>query len=203
MRKVNSGTRQLILKMAMTLDGFVCGPNSELDWLFKYGSDRGKEWTIENLWQAGAHLMGRSTFCDMADYWPTSQAPFAPPMNEIPKVVFSKNGTFDPATLNLTAADSASTKSWREARVLTGDLSEHILALKKEPGKPLLAHGGATFAQNLVATGLIDEYRLALIPVALGQGMPLFSRLDEELGLELIEALNLDGPVALVYRPRR
>lgn len=60
--------RNLILKMAMTLDGFVCGPNGELDWLFNFGSDRGKEWTIENLWQAGAHLMGRSTFCDMAAY---------------------------------------------------------------------------------------------------------------------------------------
>lgn len=124
-------------------------------------------------------------------------------MNEIPKIVFSKSGTFDPATLTLTAADSAPTKSWREARVLTGDLSEAIVALKKEPGKPLLAHGGATFAQNLIATGLIDEYRLALIPVALGQGMPLFSGLDRELGLELIETQNLDGPVALVYRPRR
>jgi dihydrofolate reductase len=189
--------RKLILKMSLTLDGFVCGPNGETDWVFKYGSDDAKAWSIEHLWQAGAHLMGSRTFGDMAEYWPTSDSPFAPPMNDIPKIVFSKKGVVKPSS---SANERA--RSWSEARVLTGDLATEISALKTEPGKDLVAHGGATFARSLIAAGSIDEFKLMILPVAIGKGVPLFSELGHPLPLELVDAVKFDGPVALVYRPR-
>ena len=80
-------------------------------------------------------------------------------MNEIPKVVFSTTLT-DP--------------EWAGTRVVSGDLATEIAALKAEDGKPILLHGGASFARSLSDLGLIDEYRLYIHPTALGVGLPLF-----------------------------
>ena len=87
---------ELILKMSITLDGFVGGPNGEIDWIFKTMSEDATAWTVDRFSRADAHLMGRKTFNDMAAYWPNSREVFAAPMNEIPKIVFSTKG-FDPS----------------------------------------------------------------------------------------------------------
>ena len=84
--------RKLILKMSVTIDGFVGGPNGELDWIFQTLGEDATAWTMDHLSQAGAHLMGRRTFHDMAAYWPSSTVAFAAPMNDIPKIVFSRKG---------------------------------------------------------------------------------------------------------------
>jgi dihydrofolate reductase len=212
--------RKLILKMSMTLDGFVGGPNGEIDWIFKTMSEDGKAWTVDKVWQAGAHLMGRKTFADMAAYWPDSSEVFAAPMNEIPKIVFSKKG-FHPSQKsestaalkdairvnragggNVVSTLPSSAKSWAEATVITGDLAEGLRKLKSETGKDLLAHGGATFAQSLVQTGLIDEFWLLTHPVAIGQGLGLFANLKRPAYLKLIETKRFSsGAVAHIYRP--
>ncbi len=111
-----------------------------------------------------------------------------PVMNDIPKVVFSST---------LTSAD------WAESRIASGDLTEDIDRLKREPGGPILAHGGATFVHSLVRGGLVDEYRLVINPVAIGHGTGLFSSLSEPLRLELVEAHTYPSGTAIhVYRPR-
>ena len=92
----------------------------------KSRSPEGAAWVAEKMGQAGAHLMGRKAFCEMASFWPNAGGLLAKPMNEIPKIVFSKKG-FDPAQVS-------SAKGWAEARVITGDLAEEIRALKKETG---------------------------------------------------------------------
>jgi dihydrofolate reductase len=210
--------RKLILKMSMTLDGFVCGPNGELEWLFKTGSPDGAAWTVDKISQAGAHLMGHKTFNDMAAYWPNSTEVFAAPMNDIPKIVFSKLG-FSPAVsgaptrglqdaIQANRADGGNTvatlppnaKSWAEAQVITGDLAEGIRKLKQQDGKPLVAHGGAGFASNLVQTGLIDEFWLLTHPVALGRGRSLFGELQRPLQLKLVGTQCFSsGAVAHIY----
>jgi dihydrofolate reductase len=92
---------------------------------------------------------------------PSASGPFAEPMNEIPKVVFSKS---------LRSAD------WGETTIVAGDLADAITRLKQErSGGYLLAQGGARFARSLVETGLIDEYRLVVHPVVLGAGERLFA----------------------------
>jgi dihydrofolate reductase len=212
--------RKLILKMSITVNGFVGGPNGEIDWIFKPMSEDATAWTVDKIWQAGAHLMGRKTFSDMAAYWPNSSEVFAAPMNEIPKIVFSKKG-FDPfqkgessAALkdavrinradggNIVSTLPSSAKSWTEPKVIMGDLAEGIRELKKQAGKELVAHGGANFAQNLVQTGLIDEFWLLTHPVATGQGLGLFARLERPMHLKLIETKVFSaGAVAHIYRP--
>jgi dihydrofolate reductase len=105
--------------------------------------------------------MGRVTYQEMIAVWPTSSSDYAAPMNEIPKVVFSK---------------TLETAEWPESRIASGDLAEEVAQLEREPGNDLLAHGGAAFAQALSRERLVDEYRLVIHPAALGNGLPLFRR---------------------------
>jgi dihydrofolate reductase len=203
--------RQLILKMSVSVDGFVGGPNGEIDWIFKSYDAGATAWTVETLWQAGVHIMGSRTFQDMAAYWPTSTEPYAAPMNEIPKIVFSRSGQLQAATTQAladakrqrteeTAASGPS--SWTTPGVASGDFASEIARLKQQPGKPILAHGGAGFARSLVRHGLVDEFRLLVHPVALGRGLSLFADLDRPLDLRLVSATAFDGgAVAHVYWP--
>jgi dihydrofolate reductase len=211
--------RKLVLKMSVSLDGFVSGPNGENDWIFRTSSADSREWVINTLREAGAHLIGSRSYYDLAGYWPFSDLPFAAPMNDIPKILFSRQGLdgtkLDRVTRALAdakagrageqsgaAPTAAVLQSWAEPTVARGDLAEEILRLKEQPGNFLLAHGGARFAQSLVASGLVDEYRLAIHPVVLGQGLPLFSGLRSPADLQLVSATTFSsGAVGAVYRP--
>jgi dihydrofolate reductase len=179
--------RKLILRMSMSMDGFVSGPNGELDWIFRHIDQESTAFGVAQLWDAGVHAMGRATYGDMAAHWPTSTEPWAPPMNEIPKVVFSR-----------TLKDAP----WGPTRILGGDLAEEVARLKSEPGKNILAHGGARFAQALTRLGLVDEYWLLVHPVALGGGLAMFKELPKPLDLKLVSVKTFSGgPIAKTYRP--
>jgi len=189
--------RRLVLKMSTSLDGFVCGPNGETDWMIRSRDEGGKAWVAESLWRAGLHAMGSRSYFAWAGYWPTSTDLLAAPMNDIPKVVFTRQRSLD-----LITGDSAQAASWAEAQIANGDLATEIGRLKQEPGKDILAHGGAGFAQSLARLGLIDEYRLVVHPVALGVGLPLFAELPMPLDLKLVgTSIFASGVVAQVYRP--
>jgi riboflavin biosynthesis pyrimidine reductase len=154
----------------------------------------------------------------MAAWWPTSTETFAEPMNTIPKVVFTRSSDFRPdrpndttgalssiqdlrGDLPRTEADASILESWSHPQVCTGDLADNIRRLKAREGSFLVAHGGASFASALVATGEIDEYRLLVHPIALGSGLPLFRA---PLDLELVDSRAFPvGAVALTYHPRQ
>jgi dihydrofolate reductase len=209
--------RKLVLKMSVSVDGFVGGPNGEIDWIFRTMDEEATAWTVGVVGQAGLHIMGSRTFHDMAAYWPSSTQPFAAPMNEIPKVFFSRSGSAKAGGATTTralvdaraqavaqpGAATPAIESWNAARVASGDLAEEIARLKQEPGKDIVAHGGAAFAQSLARLGLVDEYRLLVHPVALGRGLPLFSGLSAPVDLALVEVKPFrGGAVALSYRRR-
>jgi dihydrofolate reductase len=216
---MEAAMRKLVLKMSISLDGFVGGPNGEIDWIFRTVGGDSTEWIVDTIRQAGAHVMGSRTYYDMAAFWPYSDTPFAAPMNDIPKVIFSRHGIKDGTDVDRTTralADAkkdrigdrqsvtptaAVLKSWAEPMMAGGDLAEEVARLKEQPGKFILAHGGARFAQSLVASGLIDEYRLIIHPVALGRGQPLFSALRGPVDLRLISATSFgSGVVGAVYQ---
>jgi dihydrofolate reductase len=183
------------MKMSITADGFVCGPKGEFDWVFKTGNEISKAAGVEQTWEAGTIIMGRKSFENMAPYWPASTDPFAAPMNAIPKAVFTKKGYkgFDPGH-EPTPAEA----SWVNARIFDGDLAEGIRQLKAEDGKPVTAIGGAGFMRSLIATGLIDEFRLVTHPVALGAGMPIFDGLSAPLYLKLLDVKTF--PTGIIIR---
>jgi dihydrofolate reductase len=191
--------RDLILKMSMSVDGFVSDLDGRNTWMF--GADpEAKAWSVEYIWNAGLHIMGSRSFLAMAPFWPTSTLPFAPPMNQIPKTVFSRQG---PAILKAVAATAVpGGESWAQATVASGDLAEEIARLKAQEGKPIIAHGGVSFARSLIAHGLVDQFALFVAPVALGQGLPLFSGRAAPMPLKLVSSKAFPGgAVAQIYRP--
>jgi dihydrofolate reductase len=207
--------RELILGMSVSLDGFVSGPEGEAKWIFS-GDQEAIAWKVENAWNSSLHIMGSRTFQSMAAFWPTATGVFAPPMNQIPKAVFSKQG---PAILKAAATTlrdaqtqaagdiqtgqlQPGAESWAEAYVASGDLADEITKLKAKDGKPIVAHGGASFARSLIAQNLVDEYVLLVYPIALGKGLSIFSDLPTPRPLELVRSKVFPlGAVAQVYRP--
>ncbi|MBV9452005.1 MAG: dihydrofolate reductase [Streptosporangiaceae bacterium] len=179
--------RRLVLQMGVTLDGYVAGRGGEGDWGLPAEHPDVRTWKVASLRKAGTHIMGRVTYQQMAGHWPNATDEYAAFMNNLPKVVFSKT---------LPAA------GWAGTRIARGDVTEEIAALKGESGGEIMAHGGAAFVQALSRLGLIDEYRLVILPVALGSGLPLFKDLAKPLRVDLAEARSFpDGTVINVYHP--
>jgi dihydrofolate reductase len=181
--------RDVILYMSMSLDGFVGSDREHPGTAIPEGAEL-KHWKLDHITKAGAHLMGRVTYQQMSSYWPRSNDAYAAPMNDIPKVVFSK-----------TLSDAEA--SWPVTRVARGDLATEIATIKAEPGPDVIAWGGARFAAALAAADLIDEYRLLVQPLVLGEGQALFDQLPDARHLTLVEAFSFpSGIVVHVYRPQ-
>jgi dihydrofolate reductase len=179
--------RRVVLQMGVTLDGYVAGPGDEGDWGLPPEHPDVRAWKVASLDRVGTHIMGRVTYEQMAAYWPNETGDYAAFMNKLPKVVFS-------ATL----PDAG----WPGTRIARGDLASEIAALKAESGGEIMAHGGAAFVQALSRHRLIDEYRLVILPVALGAGLPLFKDLPRPLRLDLAETRSFsDGTIINVYQP--
>jgi dihydrofolate reductase len=188
----DEGSRKLILQMGISMDGFLAVPSGNgLTPVMEGGGLPAEDpeltrTKVDWLWETGAHLMGRVTYEEMASYWPTSTHDYAAPMNEIPKVVFSKS---------LERAD------WPESEIARGDLAEEIARLKDTAGKDMVAWGGASFAQSLARLGLIDQYRLVTHPVAVSKGEPLFKDLSSPAQLRLVETMMFSSAAVHVYEP--
>ena len=179
--------RRVVLMMSTSIDGFVAGPHGHAGALPE--PEQLKRWKLERIRRAGTHIMGRVTYEEMATYWPTSSDDYAAPMNEIPKVVFSK--TLGEAT-------------WPESSVARGDLAEEIASLRRQPGGEIIAWGGAGFAQSLSRAGLVDQYVLITHPVVFGGRLPLFRDLPDTLRLKLLAAQVYDTGVTVhIYEPER
>ena len=182
--------RKLILYMSTSLDGFAARRDGTMDWLGEkqpHGAHRQRA-VAELLGQTGMLVLGRRGGEDMAQAWPSSQSPTGELMNALPKVVFSSTLTH---------------VEWSNARVSDRPAEEEIPELKGQPGKDIVVFGGASFARSLAAHGLIDEYRINVQPVALGDGLPLLHGLPEPLPLELVSSTTwADGPITQTYIPR-
>jgi dihydrofolate reductase len=173
----------LVLKMSISLDGYVDPADGNTDWSLAGRSDDGAAWIVETLSNATTHLIGAATYKSWATFWPGTPGPIAAAMNEIPKVVFS---------------NSLTTTDWHDTTIASGDLTETVTKLKEERADGyLLAQGGVRFARSLVETGLIDEYRLVVHPVVLGAGERLFTA---PLTVEPISTIAFSrGAVAHVF----
>jgi dihydrofolate reductase len=182
--------RNVVLYMSMSLDGFVGSDREHPGVAIPEGTEL-KQWKLDHINQAGAHLMGRVTYQEMSSFWPRSDDAYAVPMNTIPKVVFSR-----------TLSDAEAT--WPVTTIARGDLATEIAAIKAEPGPDAIVWGGARFAGALAAADLIDEYRLVIQPLVLGQGQGLFDQLPDSRHLNLVESLPFpSGTVVHIYRPQR
>lgn len=161
--------RKVVLLEHMSLDGFVGGPNGEMDWI-RLCDEQWETVTAVSA-EADTAIYGRATYGMMAGYWPTAaQQPGATQhdkdhgnwVNAATKLVFSST---------LKDSDVA---SWPGTKVIGGDVLEAMETIKQQPGKNLLLLGSPGLARSFNRLGLIDEYWLYLNPVILGKGLPLF-----------------------------
>src|SRR3954471_22714604 len=182
--------RKVVLKMVMSLDGFATSPDGTHEWMFEwFGGDSG-EWNRRALEEAGGHAMGRRRYEILGPHWGGVEGPIATAMNEKPKAVFSQ--TLEKA-------------EWGPAEIFGGDLRTEIAGLKaRDEEGTILVHGGPDFAQSLTRLGLVDEYQLTTVPIAIGAGHSPFAALGEHLKLDVVEEERFhSGALAQILVPKR
>jgi dihydrofolate reductase len=165
--------RKVVLKMVMSLDGFVTSPDGTHEWMFEYFGDDSGVWNQRALDAAGVHAMGRRSYEIMGPHWVASEGPIATSMNEKPKAVFSR---------------TLKQAGWGPAEIFGGDLGAAIAELKaRDDEGTVLVHGGPNFAKSLTRLGLVDEYQLTTVPIAIGAGQSPFADLADHLKLNVVE----------------
>ena len=174
----------------VTLDGFFEGPKSwELDWHDSVWGDELEKYSIEQSKSTGMLLFGRVTYEGMASYWSSEKGEIADFMNTIPKIVFSK---------------TMKKAEWNNTTLVKGNAVEEVAKLKRQSGKNMFVFGSANLSSTLLEHDLFDEINLALAPVILGRGNPLFKASPDRLKMKLLEARPLkSGGVILRYEPER
>lgn len=184
--------RRIVLMMSVSLDGFIEGPNREIDW-HRVDAELHQHFN-EEIRKLGGLLEGRVTHELMAGFWPTADqdphstaevAEFAGIWRDIPKYVYSR--TLGSADWNTT--------------IVRDVVREEVLALKEQPGGDL-ALGGADLAAAFRGLGLVDEYRLYVHPVLIGRGKPLFAPSDARADLRLVETRAFGNGVVLLRYER-
>lgn len=182
--------RKLKLQMQITVDGFVAGPEGQLDWMTWAMDDKGRALVNQLVDTSDTILMGRKMTPGFVNYWESVKADdpqfgFAQKMVNTPKVVFSR---------------TISSMEGKNVRVENGDLVTAVNQLKGQSGKDLLVYGGASFVASLIEHQLIDEFRLIVNPIAIHEGMRIFTA---RTPLQLVDSVAFTtGKVANTYTPR-
>lgn len=176
--------RKVIYSMSVSLDGYIAGPGGELDWsvpdeeLFRFHTDQVAE--------LGLHVCGRGLYEAML-YWETAdQNPSASAF----ELEFAGIWTALPKLVASTTLQSAQ----GNYGLVTDNVAGEVATLKQQPGKDI-GVGGAGLAATLIRSGLVDDFRLFVIPVVLGAGTPFFPPLDRRLDLELVETRTFGSKV--------
>ena len=181
--------RKIIVSNYVSLDGFIAGPNGEIDW-FVWDEEMAK-YSRNLLYSTDTLMFGRVTYELMAGYWPTASPPsedqvIIDAMNNLPKIVFSR--TLDKA-------------GWTNATLVREIDKEHIMNMKQQPGMDMVIFGSGGIVSTFAQRGLIDEYRIIVNPVVLGSGKPLFKDIRERIKLKLLKTKTFrsNGNVVLYY----
>jgi len=183
--------KKIVLLMHTTLDGFVAGPNGEMDWVNVREEIFGEATKVTD--RADTALYGRNTYDIMEGYWPTAaDQPNATKhdiehsqwYNSVTKIVISRTmeGTQKPKT-----------------KVISNDLAQQIKKLKQGPGKDIAIFGSPGACHSLMQENLIDEYILLINPVLLGTGIPLFKGIEKLTKLKLVSSKVLESAVVMAH----
>lgn len=179
--------RRVIVTEFLTLDGVMEAPDK---WSFQFWNEEAAKFKSDELFASDALLLGRVTYQGFASAWPsmTDEEGGADRMNSLPKYVVS------------TTLEEV---EWNNSSLVKGHVAEEVARLKQQPGQNILVEGSAELIQTLMQHDLIDEYRLLVYPVVLGQGKRLFKE-GSDTKLRLVEARAFSsGVVALTYQPAR
>jgi dihydrofolate reductase len=184
----HSKPRRILLDLAVTLDGYIEGKNGEIDWcIMEPDMD-----FISFLNQIDTILFGRKSYELWEQYRPHAEATDMEKemwqlVQHKKKYVFSRTRT---------GTDS-------QATFIHGPLYKEVMKIKNQPGKDIWLYGGADLIATFIDLGLVDEFRLSVHPVVLGEGKPLFTDLKQRLNLKLVQIRTFSsGVVQLIYHPK-
>lgn len=181
--------RRVILKMVLSLDGFATSPDGTHEWMFEWFGEDSAERSLRALDEAGVHAMGRTSYDIMGPHWAASSGPIADAMNTKPKAVFSRTRTAG---------------EWGPADFF-GDVAAGIAELRTRPDEgTILVHGGPGLAAAVTALGVVDEFQLSTVPIAIGAGRSPFADLTQHLKLEVVDEQRFrSGALSQTLVPRR
>lgn len=179
--------RKIILNLAITLDGFIEGPNGELDWLVRDEETDFGDILNEILSDKDAIFYGRTSYDKWGNFQPEENASSKirdayKLMHSKQKYVFSKTKTGDATN----------------AIFINSNIKERVLEIRQQPGKNIWLYGGAKITTTFLNLDLVDEYRLAVHPVIIGKGKPLFQNIEDRHKLRLVSANSYKSGVLLV-----
>jgi len=182
--KSRSAGRKLVLSMMVSVDGYIEGPNDDITW--HVWDEEMSEYMLGFFDTVDTFLYGRKSYELMIGYWPSQTGAFADIMNETPKLVFSR--TLDEVNWN--------------SRLIKENAADEVRQRKKISGKNMVLFAGADIASTFIEHNLIDEYRLIVNPVVLGNGTPLFKDLKNRLSLNLVQSTSFRcGNTLFCYEP--
>lgn len=177
--------------MQLSIDGFVAGPQGEMDWMVWNWDEALMQYVTALTEPVDTILLGRKLAEGFIPHWAAAandleaNIPGAHKMHETHKVVFTK--TLD-------------SHEWSNTELAKGDLREEITRLKNLHGSDIIVYGGGSFVSGMIKNNLIDEYHFFINPVILGAGMPIFQGLEVRATLSLQYARTFDcGIVVLCY----
>lgn len=187
--------RKLKLQVQISIDGFVAGPNGELDWLTWHKDDRHQKAILELHGNVDTILLGRKMSEGFITHWENvanrePQSPdfsFAQKMVNTPKVIFTRTLT-KPIGKNTSLAK--------------GSLADEIANLKDRSGKDIIVYGGAEFVSSLIQGGHIDEFNFFVNPTMLGKGMRIFEGIEQKQNLSLINSASYGNGVTILCYTR-
>src|SRR3954469_640761 len=184
---------RIIVTEFVSLDGVMEAPGADENfvrgaWTFEFDrGDAGNQFKVDETMGSAALLLGRRTYEGFAEAWPTREGEFADKFNTMPKYVVSST-LKDP--------------DWANTTVLEGDLADAVGRLKQDVDGDVVVHGSATLAQALLEQDLVDELRLMVFPVVLGEGKRLFGSTSGKKPLKLTDSKTVgDGVAIQVYEP--
>ncbi|MBD1364847.1 dihydrofolate reductase family protein [Mucilaginibacter sp. ZT4R22] len=182
--------RKIKFQMQVTLDGYVAGPEGEMDWMTWNWDEELKEYVGAITEPVDLIILGRVLAEGFIPYWTGALGEGeegADKMVNTHKVVFTKTLTENP---------------WANTTLATGDIAEEISKLKSQPGGDIMVYGGARLASAMIKNNLIDEYHIFVNPVVIGSGMTIYNDLQDRLNLKLVETRSFPcGINVLVYNP--
>jgi dihydrofolate reductase len=179
--------RKLKLQVQMTVDGYIAGPNGEMDWMVFNWDNELKKYVTEITESFDCIVLGRKLAQGFIPHWASNpEQEGADKFNSTKKIVFTK--TLDKS-------------EWDNTILAKGDLVDEITKLKNQDGKDIIVYGGSTFVSALIKKGLVDEFHLFINPTAIGSGLTIFNELNNRQNLTLIKSIPFDcGIVVLNYK---
>ncbi|OAB45266.1 dihydrofolate reductase family protein [Paenibacillus glacialis] len=179
--------RKLCVSEFVTLDGVMENPQ----WTFKFLSDEQDKYKFDEMKASDALLLGRVTYDGFAQAWPNmieETGEYGEMMNGYAKHVVS------------TTLDEV---KWNNSTLIKDNIVEEISKLKQQPGKDILVFGSCDLVQTLIANDLIDEYRLMVFPIVIGNGKRLFADKIDEKVFKLVDTKTFSsGVVVLTYQSK-